>query len=212
MNEISIRTIDEYNNALNFVDAEAIQLDKGIFNSKLKYVNLKNLCIILNLTTQKTHQIMGSNSKDYYSFHIYTKENNVILNNITPIINTLFIGPPRKEFELFSKDISSSYTIQIEKNLLEDELGILDYQVLDIKNDNYFKNFIIKINYIFKLDNITDDMADDFIHNIIRTIKYILHEPSFSIVQRKVKLFTRITDYMKNNYQDNLTIEEIAFF
>ena len=212
MKEIITTSIDDINKIMRCLDAELIQsikLEKGRFNSHTKYKKFNGICAIFYCNKFNKFEVEAICSSEFYTFYIPLNKEFNILNNIKTSDNMMFILPPKCEYQFFLKNTSSSFTIQIEKSIIENKLGKLKYQVLKIENNNILKDFIDLL--IFTLHIKKSDLIslEESMVNIIKNIKIFLTSTSFKD-NKKVQQFRKIVHYMNQNYKEDLAINEIS--
>ena len=206
----SCDNIEQFLAQIKNMDLDFTQLKKGIFHSELWELSINNIKIQYG-NCRLSAKVQAAVNKDFYAFTFLASSHKQIFNGHLTDNNSLVIMEPNKECKRIAFGNFSFITIYIPKAFIKNRFKKLQtgiYKVLCNTLLQRFKNIIYMIFY----SNTSDALLNEYFSEIILDhLEAIIAKTELSCITSYYdKKFIKISDFIKKNYKNNLSVVEIA--
>lgn len=205
--------IEQLNEKLIYVDSINLQLKKGIYSSLFSQINYKN-SVIQYIQTNISTSSEGTTSGDYYMFILINSKEKQVFWSCELYPNSIIVIEPNTKYSKFSFGENISLIVYIPKEKIKQSFGYLASGVYNIEN----KEIINKISYLsdilfnstIKNNNFTEHYSNLILEKILQSLKNVFSPCSDCKKCKRCLKFYKIIDFMKKEYKNEITVEEIA--
>lgn len=202
--------IEQYFEHIKKFDVHFTQLKKGVFYNEVSLLYLKTI-IIQYVKSCSTSKAYGVLPKDYYAFSIINSQCKQTFNGCTLESDSIIILEPQTEGHRISHGNYDAVLVHIPKELVEKNFNSLKTGVYKVHN----KKFIYRLQYILNrliyVDTTNNSFSRYYYQLILLNLDTIISQIIVQYIPNHYYYtFTKISQFMKNNYKSNLSVPEIA--
>ena len=206
--------IEQLSEKIKHVDVSNLQLKRGSYKSEFSQIII-NENIIHQIHTNISTSSEGLTHKDFYMFLLISSKETQIFKNNLLTYTSIIVMEPLTQYSKFSFGENTILVLYIPKHKIEEKFNYLPSGIYDIKNKKNIDLLISLSSLLFNSQVQNNQLIEYYSSQIIEKMLASLMNMQSSCNNckqcKRCLQFYKINEFMKKEYKNNLSIEEIAF-
>lgn len=206
-----LKNLDDLSSYLKVFDVELIQLQDAVCDAKLIETDLNNGIFIQHVSINFSFEQKGSVAKGYYVFTIIDVNQKQIHNGSELNSHCLIVNEPMDKFDGLAFDNHERISIHIPEEIIKKIFHSVKTGIYKAHNERTILS-LKELSYEILLSDLDNEEKKTHYSNLLlNRLEPIVQNSTFlDNAHFHYDYFQKISSYIKENYQKNLTIVEIS--